>query len=211
METATSATTAETATAKQRILEHAFMVAGRYGLEALTIGRLAGELNMSKGGVHGLFGSKQGLQLATIEWAGQRFRLDIIEPAESVPDGVPRLWRMCMALTAYSEETGLHGGDFWVTVAHEYDGRTGLVRDAIESTMRWWMRQLESVVAASAGLGQLVPCDPAQLAFEIQALFNAGGHMYRLHHDAQAPMRARTAILQRLEGLRGPSFPELSE
>ena len=206
METAT-----DTATTKQRILVHAFLVAGRYGLEALTIGRLAGELNMSKAGVHGLFGSKQALQLATIEWAGQQFRQDIIEPAEAAPDGVPRLWVMCTALTAYSEETGLHGGDFWVTVANEWDGRTGLVRDAVESTMRWWMRQIEELIAASVRLEQLVPCDPAQLAFEIQALFGAGGHMYRLHHDAKAPTRARTAILQRLEGLRGPAFPELSQ
>ena len=201
----------ETATAKQRILDRAFLLAGLYGLEALTIGRLAADLEMSKAGVYGHFGSKQALQLATIQWAREQFRRDIIEPAEAVPDGVQRLWVMCTALTAYSAETGLHGGDFWVTVANEYDSRSGQVRDAVEATMSWWMRQIEALISTSVELGQLTPCDPAQLAFEIQALFNAGGHMYRLHHDPKAPRRVRAAILRRLEGLRGPAFPALGE
>jgi AcrR family transcriptional regulator len=201
----------KTATAKQRILDRAFLLAGLYGLEALTIGRLAADLEMSKAGVYGHFGSKQALQLATIQWAREQFRRDIIEPAGAVPDGVQRLWVMCTTLTAYSAETGLHGGDFWVTVANEYDSRSGQVRDAVEATMSWWMRQIEALILTSVELGQLTPCDPAQLAFEIQALFDAGGHMYRLHHDPKAPTRARAAILRRLEGLRGPAFPALGE
>ena len=201
----------ETATAKQRILDRAYLLAGRYGLEALTIGHLAADLDLSKAGVHGHFGSKQALQLATIRLAREQFRRDIIEPAGAVPDGVPRLWAMCTALTAYSAETGLHGGDFWVTVAHEYDSRTGPVRDAVEATMGWWMRQIEALISTAVERGQLMPCDPAQLAFEIQALLDAGGHHYRLYHDPKAPARTRVAIRRRLEHLRGPRFPALPE
>ena len=201
----------ETGATRQRILDRAYQLSSLYGLEALTIGTLAGELGMSKAGVHGHFGSKQELQLATIRHARALFRRDVIEPAEAVPDGLPRLWAMCTTLTAYSTETGLHGGDFWVTVAREYDSRTGPVRDAIETTMSSWMRRLEQLISLAAELGQLTPCDPAQLAFEIQALFDAGGHQYRLYHDPKAPGRARTAIRQRLEELRGPRFPELTE
>jgi len=201
----------EIGTAKQRIVDHAFLLAGLYGLEALTIGRLAGDLGMSKAGVHGHFGSKEALQLATIRRARELFRQDVIEPAEAAPDGLPRLWAMSLTLTAFSAETGLHGGDFWVTVANEYDSRSGPVRDAVEASMSWWMRRLEDLVSTSVELGQLASCDPAQLAFEVQALFDAGGHMYRLHHDPKAPTRTRTAILRRLEGLRGPAFPPLSE
>ncbi len=57
--------------------------------------------------------------------------------------------------------------------------------------------------------GQLLPCDPAQLAFEIQALLNAGGHVFRLCHDPEAAERGRAAIRQRLETLRGEAFPDL--
>ena len=201
----------ETGATKQRILDRAFHLSSLYGLEALTIGRLADDLRMSKAGVHGHFGSKQALQLATIRHAQQLFLRNIITPSEAAPDGLPRLWAMCTALTAYSMETGLHGGDFWVTVAKEYDSRSGPVRDAVEATMSGWMQRLEDLISLGVQLGQLTPCDPAQLAFEIQALFDAGGHMYRLHHDAKAPLRARTAIRHRLEHQRGPRFPNLTD
>jgi hypothetical protein len=77
--------------------------------------------------------------------------------------------------------------------------------------MSGWMRRLEELISLSVQLGQLTPCDPAQLAFEIQALFDAGGHQYRLYHDPKAPVRARTAIRHRLEQQRGQRFPELTE
>jgi len=201
----------ETGATKQRILDRAFHLSSLYGLEALTIGRLADDLRMSKAGVHGHFGSKQALQLATIRHAQQLFLRNIITPSEAAPDGLPRLWAMCTALTAYSMETGLHGGDFWVTVTNEYDSRTGPVRDTVEATMSGWMRRLEDLISTGIELRQLTPCDPAQLAFEIQALLDAGGHQRDLYHDPKAPARARTAIRGRLEELRGPRFPKLTE
>ena len=201
----------EPGTTKQRILDRSYQLAGRYGLEALTIGGLAGDLGMSKAGVHGHFGSKQALQLATIDWGREIFLRDITRPAEAEPAELPRLWAMTLVLTTYSTETGLHGGDFWVMVANEYDARTGPVRDAVEAAMRWWLRQIESLITTAVELGQLTPCDPAQLAFEIQALFDAGGHQFRLHHDPKATERTRVAIRERLEHLRGPRFPVLPE
>lgn len=88
---------------------------------------------------------------------------------------------------------------------------SGPVRDAVEHTFEDWTQRLEQLIAAAVELGQLVPCDPAQLAFEIQALLNAGGHVFRLCHDPKAPERGRAAIRQRLETLRGPTFPVLKE
>ena len=196
---------------RKRILECAYQLGGLYGLESLTIGQLAGELGMSKAGVHGHFGSKQALQLETIRYARAVFLRDVIQPAEVEPGGVPRLWAMCNTLVSYSAETGLHGGDFWVTVFHEYGSRAGPVRDAVERTFGGWTQRLEKLITAAVELGQLTPCDPAQLAFEIQALLNAGGHVFRLCHDPKAPERGRAAVLQRLETLRGPAFPALNE
>ncbi len=198
-------------TTKARILDRAYQLGGLYGLESLTIGMLAGELAMSKAGVYGHFGSKQALQLETVRYARAKFVQDVITPAGAAADGMPRLWAMCAAALSYSAETGLHGGDFWVTVFHEYAYRSGPVRDAVEATMNWWMRQLEDLISAGITLGQLARCEPAQLAFEIQALLGAGSHQYRLRRDPQASARARTAVRQRLESLRAPRFPALSE
>ena len=198
-------------TTKTRILDRAYQIAALYGLEALTIGRLADEMGMSKAGIYGHFGSKEALQLELIGHARALFWRNVIEPAQAEPDGVPRLWAMCDTLVSYTAETGLYGGDFWVTVFHEYASRSGPVRDAVEATMNDWMRRLETLISFGIERGQLRPCDPAQLAFEIQALFNAGGHQYRLCHDLKAPERGKAAILYRLEQLRGPGFPALTQ
>jgi AcrR family transcriptional regulator len=201
----------EDRTTKARILDRAYELAGLYGLESLTIGWLANELAMSKAGIYGHFGSKQALQLETVRHARSRFLRDIITPAEAAPDGVPRLWAACVSLISYSAETGLHGGDFWVTVFHEFASRSGPVRDAVEETMNWWMRWLEELVTTGIALRQLTSCDPAQIAFEIQALLGASSHQHRLRHDPEAASRGKAAILHRLETLRAPHFPVLAE
>jgi AcrR family transcriptional regulator len=197
----------ENQTTKGRILARAYQLAGRHGLESLTIGKLAADLGMSKAGLYGHFGSKQELQLETIRYAQARFLREIVTPAQAVADGVPRLLATCATLLSYSAETGLHGGDFWVTVFHEYASRSGPVRDAVETVLSWWMRHLEQLVEAGVARGQLTACDAAQVAFEVQALLGAASHHYRLRHDLEAGTRGETAILGRLETLRGPGFP----
>jgi AcrR family transcriptional regulator len=166
---------------------------------------------MSKAGLYGHFGSKQRLQVETIQYARAQFLRDVVTPAEAATDGVPRLLAMCTALLSYSGKTGLHGGDFWVTVFHEYAARSGPVRAAVEATMSWWMRRLEQLVAAGIALGQLTQDDAAQVAVEVQAFLGAASHQYRLLHDLEAITRGETAILHRLEALRGPGFPALAK
>jgi hypothetical protein len=72
------------------------------------------------------------------------------------------------------------------------------------------MRGPEGLIAAAVELGHLSPCDPAQLAFEVEALLVAGNHVYHLDNDprAQALARAGTA---RLEDLRTPEAPALAD
>src|SRR3954447_25401423 len=73
------------------ILDRAVDLASVEGLEGLTIGRLAAELEMSKSGLFAHFGSKQELQLAAVEAAAQRFRAGVIEPALDTAEGTQRL------------------------------------------------------------------------------------------------------------------------
>src|SRR6185295_9360192 len=54
---------------RKAILETAVHIASAEGLEGLTIGRLALELSMSKSGLFAHFGSKEELQVATVEAA----------------------------------------------------------------------------------------------------------------------------------------------
>src|SRR5262245_2872631 len=85
------------------ILDLAVDLASAEGLEGLTIGRLAAEMEMSKSGLFAHFGSKQELQLATVDAAGQRFWRTVIEPALETPEGAPRLRAMVDAYLDYLE------------------------------------------------------------------------------------------------------------
>src|SRR5439155_19690043 len=66
---------------RQAILNRAVDIASLEGLEGLTIGRLAEELQMSKSGLFAHFGSKEDLQLATVEAARDRFLDEAFRPA----------------------------------------------------------------------------------------------------------------------------------
>ncbi len=69
------------------IVREAVTLATVDGLEGLSIGNLAGALDMSKSGVYAHFGSKQELQLATVDEAAQIFRREVIEPALAATPG----------------------------------------------------------------------------------------------------------------------------
>jgi AcrR family transcriptional regulator len=77
------------------ILEAAVHLASAEGLEGLTIGRLAAELSMSKSGLFAHFGSKEELQLATVEAARGVFIREVIRPAFGAGRGLARLWKLC--------------------------------------------------------------------------------------------------------------------
>ncbi len=172
------------------ILDRAVDLASAEGLEGLTIGRLAAELRMSKSGLFAHFGSKQELQLATIAAAAERFRIAVIEPAMSVPDGAPRLRAMG---ERYLDHLDLYtGGCFWGATSAEYDDRPGPVRDAIAGALDAWLGELERQ-AEIAGVEQ-----PERFAFELFAVVMGANARYRLSGDRKVFDHARGA-LQRLE------------
>lgn len=172
------------------ILDRAVDLASAEGLEGLTIGRLAAELQMSKSGLFAHFGSKQELQLATIAAAAERFRTAVIEPAQEAPDGAPRLRAMgehyLTHLDLYS------GGCFWGATSAEYDDRPGPVRDAIAGALDAWLGELERQ-AEIAGVEQ-----PQRFAFELYAVIMGANARYRLSGDPKVFDYARDA-LTRLE------------
>ena len=78
---------------REAIVREAVSLATLHGLEGLSIGDLAGALDMSKSGVYAHFGSKQDLQLATVDEAGRIFQAEVIEPALAAAPGLDQLDR----------------------------------------------------------------------------------------------------------------------
>jgi AcrR family transcriptional regulator len=178
---------------REAILNRAVDLASEQGLEGLTIGRLASETEMSKSGLFGHFGSKEELQLATVDAAARRFAEEVAAPALEVASGIERLRALCDAYIGYLEREVFSGGCFWAAVTAEFDDRPGPVRDRIRDGMAAWIGGLEQE-AEAAGVE-----DPAQLAFELIAVAQAANSRSRLFGDRDAFGRARVAIDRLLE------------
>jgi AcrR family transcriptional regulator len=178
---------------REAILDRAVDLASVEGLEGLTIGRLAAELRMSKSGLFAHFGSKQELQLATIEAAAARFRANVVEPALEQLEGPARLRALA---GRYLDQTDAYsGGCFWAATSAEYDDRPGPVRDAIAAALDAWLAALEGE-ARKAGVEH-----PKRLAFEMYSLVMGANSRYRLSGDKRVFGYARQAIEQLLSGL----------
>jgi len=173
------------ASTRASILDRAVDLASAEGLDGLTIGRLASEVEMSKSGLFAHFGSKQDLQLATVEAAARRFREAVVDPAEDAPDGARRLRAMTVAYIAHLESNGYSGGCFWAATSAEYDDRPGPVRDAIAAALDAWLGELERQ-ARIAGVAE-----PERLAFELYALVMGANARFRLSGDRRVFAYAR--------------------
>src|SRR3954451_24615203 len=73
------------------ILDAAARLATVESIEGLSIGRLADEVGMSKSGLFAHFGSKEELQLATVDAATEIFAAKVTTPAARIPAGIDRL------------------------------------------------------------------------------------------------------------------------
>ena len=182
------------------ILEEAARLATVDGLEGLTIGGLAGATGMSKSGLYAHFGSKRELQLATIESARETFVAEVLQPALSEPKGIQRLLAACEAFLSHVERRVFPGGCFFAAAAAEVGTRPGPVRDSVAAQQRDWLTLLERLAREAEQLGQLSSgADPAQLAFELNALLVAANTGYILQSDPGVLRRARAAIRERLQ------------
>src|SRR5215207_6150560 len=129
-------------TTRTAILERATDLASSEGLEGLTIGRLATELDMSKSGLFAHFGSKEELQLATLQSAAQRFLDRVILPAQAADEGASRLRAYGERYIDHLERSVFSGGCFWAAAAMEFDDRPGPVQEAIKAGVAAWIDEL---------------------------------------------------------------------
>jgi AcrR family transcriptional regulator len=195
---------------RSAILRHAVDIASAEGLEGLTVGRLADELGMSKSGLFAHFGSKEELQLATVEMARQIFIDQITRPALSAPKGMPRLWSIIDRWLAYIERGIFKGGCFFTAASFEFDSRRGPVRDRIAEIMREWLDVLVRALEQAQATGHMQPdADPTCLAFEIQSLAIGGHWANQLLDDRQSYSRSRAVILEKLQSVATRQCPPL--
>ena len=188
---------------RNAILETAAALATEEGLEPLSIGRLAEATGMSKSGLFAHFGSKEELQLATVDQAGKLFVAEVIEPARSAPRGLARVWALCDHMIDYSERQVFPGGCFFAATSFEFNNRPGPVRDRIQEMIQSWLSYLEHAVEQAQETGELDPDVSARaIAFQLDAFAQAANAQYQLFRDERVFDESRRAVRQRLESLR---------
>jgi AcrR family transcriptional regulator len=191
---------AAVADTRTEVLDVAMRRASVDGLEGLTIGRLADEVSMSKSGLHGLFGSKEGLQVATFEQAVADFMAAVWLPVASREPGLPRLLALIDRWLAYHRRRALPGGCFVTTATIEFDARPGPLRDAVAGARSRMHAQLVADVRAAIDAGDLpADVDPADTAFSLYALASAASQAIQLEEPG-ASARARRCMRALLDG-----------
>jgi AcrR family transcriptional regulator len=165
------------------------------GLEGLTIGGLADQARMRKSSVFSLFGSKQDLQVATLESAIDQFKREVWDPVADERPGLPRLLALTDSWLSYHEREVMPGGCFMTTATVEYDARPGPLRDAVAKTMKRWLGTLEREAAIAIEAGELpADADPGDVAFQLNALAAAASYGFQLSRDPEVFARARRSM-----------------
>jgi AcrR family transcriptional regulator len=183
---------------RRTILDAAAKLATVEGLEGLSIGRLAEHIGMSKSGLYAHFGSKEELQLATIETAQAIFDREVVEPGMAAPEG-ERLAAICEAFLSHVERNVFPGGCFFASAAAEVGTRRTRVRDVIAEVYAGWSAQLADLVREAQKAGRVDRKeDPAQLAFELNSILVGANNGYILQRDPAIFERAREAIARHL-------------
>jgi len=191
---------------KRAILARAVDIASAEGLEGLSIGRLASDLGVSKSGLFAHFGSKQELQLETIDAASELFEEEVWAPVAGAEPGLVRLVALMDSWLEYFRRGSLSGGCFFSNAHHEFDSRPGPVHDRIADQKQRWMDAIVAHVRSAQKRGQLrTEIEPEQLGFELDAMGVLANSLWQLNRDPRAFERARTAVRSRLHDAATPS------
>lgn len=169
------------------------------GLDGLSIGSLASHIGMSKSGLYAHFGSKEELQLATIDEAQEIFGREVTRPALEQPEGVARILGLCDAFLSHLERRVFPGGCFFAAAAAEFDTHDGRVKERIRAFFEEWLKGISDMVREAQRRGEIeAGVDADQLAFEIDSLLLGANSGFVLFADRSALERARTGIGERL-------------
>jgi AcrR family transcriptional regulator len=185
---------------RQAILTHASQLASAEGLGAVSLQRLATDLGISKSGLFAHFGSKEELQLATVEEAGRIFTMEVLKPGLKPSAGLGRVWAMCSSYLSYLKRGVFPGGCFFEAAVAEFDSKPGPVRDAVVARRRYWVESLARAVRGAQAVDEVrADVDPEQLAWELDWILVGANGRFVVDGGNEVFERARRALRDRLE------------
>jgi AcrR family transcriptional regulator len=184
---------------RRAILSAAASLATVDGLEGLSIGNLAAATGISKSGLYAHFGSKQELQLATVEEAERILHDEVVQPALSATPGRGQLAAACEAFFSYVERRVFPGGCFFAATSLEMGARPGPVRDRLAAVQSDFTALLRSFAVTAVEQHELpADEDPDRLAFELHAILLGADTKFVLYDDPGVMDLARQVVHRRL-------------
>ena len=169
------------------------------GLEGLSIGNLAGALDMSKSGIYAHFGSKQDLQLATVDEAERVFQAEVIEPALEAAPGLAQLITVCDAFFDHLERHTFPGGCFLASAVLEMGSRPGPVREHVAAFQGRFAALIRQFIETALDKHELPSDeDPDALTFELNGMILAANSSYILRQDGAVLKTAKAVVRRRL-------------
>jgi AcrR family transcriptional regulator len=184
---------------RQAILAAAARLASTHGIERLSIGDLATEVGMSKSGLYAHFGSKEELQLATIDAAEEIFNRVVVEPADAAPPGLAAVIALADAFIDHLRDRIFPGGCFFACASAEVHAQPGPVKDRIAEFDGRWRGRLERDLQAAKAAGDLAPDDDIdEVLFDVDALLYYAHGAFSFRGDPAVLEAARRAIRRRL-------------
>jgi AcrR family transcriptional regulator len=185
---------------RRAILEASAKLATVEGLRGLTIGGLADATGMSKSGLYAHFGSKEELQLATIDAADQIFEEEVVRPATASGGPLEQIVQLAERFLDYVGSDVFPGGCFFAAASADIDTHPGRVKDRIATFQAGWMGRLAELLAEAQQNREIDQNeDPMQLAFELNSMLGLANAVYVMYGDRSGFDRARNGIRQRLE------------
>ena len=188
---------------RERILDTAFRLAARDGLEGLSLAGLASELGMSKSGLFAHFLSKEELQLEMLRVASERFTEKVMRPSFRQPRGLPRLRALFENWRRWATDPSLPGGCVFVAAAAELDDRPGPVRDRLVSLQKGWLEVMATVYRTGVQERHFRrDVEPDEFAHDVYSTMLGFHHAARLLRDPRAEARANAAFERLLSTVR---------
>lgn len=184
---------------REAIVRAAVSLATVEGLEGLSIGDLADALTMSKSGVYAHFGSKEDLQLATVDEAERIFRAEVIEPALRAAPGLAQALTLCDAFFDHLERRTFPGGCFFAGAVLEMGTRPGRVKERVAAFQNALSAQLHAFIVTAIEQHELpADEDPDLLTFELNGIILAANSAFVLSGDPRALAMPRKLVRRRL-------------
>jgi AcrR family transcriptional regulator len=181
------------------ILAAAASMATIEGLDHLSLGGLAEHIGMSKSGLYAHFGSKEALQLATIDAAWAVFDREVVDRALEARPGRATVVALVDEFTGHLERHVFPGGCFFAASLAEMHLRPCPVTTRLGEFQAYWLGLLREHVLIAMAAGEMpADEDPDQVVYEIESHVVHAHLAYPASGDRGALERTGRAVRHRV-------------